>query len=50
MVDGKMLANLLLGSIPAVILGSLLARKLSSRALQISLGCILFFVAIKLIA
>ena len=48
-VDGIMLFNLLLGSIPTVILGSLLAKKISSRALQISLATVLLLVGIKLI-
>lgn len=48
-VDGLMLINLLLGSIPAVICGSLLAKKISSRALQISLATVLLLVGTKLI-
>lgn len=48
-VDGQMLMNLLLGSIPMVIIGSLLAKQLSSRILQVHLGGILLMVAIKLI-
>jgi uncharacterized membrane protein YfcA len=48
-VDGQILLNLLIGSVPSVIVGSLLAKKLSSRSLQLLLGCILFIVSIKLI-
>lgn len=48
-VDGVMLVNLLLGSIPTVILGSLLAKRISSRALQISLAIVLLLVGIKLL-
>lgn len=48
-VDGVMLVNLLFGSIPTVILGSLLAKRISSRALQISLAAVLLLVGIKLI-
>lgn len=48
-VDGQMLMNLLLGSVPMVIIGSLLAKQLSSRILQVLLGGILLLVAIKLI-
>jgi uncharacterized membrane protein YfcA len=48
-VDGVMLVNLLLGSIPTVILGSFLAKKISSRALQISLATVLLLVGVKLI-
>lgn len=48
-VDIVMLVNLLLGSIPAVILGGLLAKKISSRTLQISLAAVLLLVGIKLI-
>lgn len=49
-VDGTMLFNLLLGSVPAVIVGALLAKKFSGRALQIALASILFFIGIKLLA
>lgn len=48
-VGGMMLLNLLMGSIPLVIVGSLLSGKFSSRNLQISLASILFFVGITLI-
>lgn len=49
-VDGQMLMNLLLGSVPMVIIGSLLTKRFSSRNLQMLLGCILLLVALKLIA
>lgn len=47
MVDVHMLLNLLLGSIPAVMVGSLLATKLSGRLLQTSLACVLLMVGMK---
>ncbi len=46
-VDGGMLTSLLLGSIPAVLAGSLVSRKLSSRALQTSLAVVLLMVGVK---
>jgi len=49
-VDGQMLMNLLLGSVPMVIIGSYLTKQFSSRTLQLLLGCILLLVALKLIA
>jgi uncharacterized membrane protein YfcA len=48
-VDGVMLVNLLLGSIPTFIFGSLLAKWISSRALQVSLATVLLLVGVKLI-
>lgn len=48
-VDGEILMNLLLGSVPLVIIGSTLAHKISSRILQLLLGGILLIVALKLI-
>ena len=47
MVDGRMLLSLLCGSIPATIVGSLLARRFSSRWLQVSLAFVLVAVGIK---
>ena len=47
MVDGRMLISLLCGSIPATIVGSLLARRFSSRWLQVSLAFVLLTVGIK---
>lgn len=47
LVDGKMLMSLLAGSIPAVIVGSLLAQRTPARALQIVLACVLLFVGVK---
>lgn len=47
MVDVHMLSNLLMGSVPAVVLGSLLATKLSSRLLQTSLALILLMVGVR---
>jgi len=45
--DGRMLISLLCGSIPATIVGSLLARRFSSRWLQAALAIVLFAVGIK---
>ena len=47
MVDGRMLISLLCGSIPATIVGSLLARRFSSRWLQVALAVVLLAVAVK---
>ncbi|MBF0140973.1 MAG: sulfite exporter TauE/SafE family protein [Magnetococcales bacterium] len=47
LVDGPMLLNLLSGSIPAVILGSLFSLQLDSRWLRIALALVLFAVGIK---
>jgi len=49
-VDELMLFNLLLGSIPAAILGSFLSHKFSGRNLQIFLASILFLVGLKIIS
>lgn len=49
-VDGRMLVSLLTGSIPSVILGSLVAKKTSPRWLQMSLGIVLVIVALKTLA
>lgn len=48
-VDLNLLANLLIGSIPATIFGSLMAQKLNSRLLQIFLAFVLMASGIKLI-
>jgi uncharacterized protein len=47
LVDGKMLLSLLAGSIPAVIVGSLLAQRTPARRLQIALACVLLLVGLK---
>ena len=47
MVDSRMLLSLLCGSIPATIVGSLLARRFSSRWLQVALAFVLVAVGIK---
>jgi uncharacterized membrane protein YfcA len=49
LVDWAMLASLLLGSIPAVILGGLLAQKFSGRIIQVCLGLILLAMSIKVL-
>lgn len=47
MVDWHILASLLAGSIPAVIVGGLSAGKLSGRKLQIALAAVLFAAGLK---
>jgi len=47
MVDSRMLLSLLCGSIPATIVGSLLARRFSSRWLQAALAIVLLAVGMK---
>jgi uncharacterized membrane protein YfcA len=47
LVDGGMLVSMLAGSLPAVALGSLLARRLSSRWLQLALGLVLIAAGAK---
>lgn len=49
LVDWNMLASLLLGSIPGVLLGSSFAGKVKGRWLQILLSVVLFVVGMKLI-
>ena len=49
MVDGWMLASLLVGSIPAVISGSLLAGKITGRWLQIALALVLMAAGVKVL-
>jgi uncharacterized membrane protein YfcA len=48
-VDPWMLASMLLGSIPTIIAGSFLARRVKPRAIQIALASVLLFVAISAI-
>ena len=50
MVDWWMLASLLTGSIPAVLLGSMLAGKISGRWIQIALALVLIAASIKVLA
>jgi uncharacterized protein len=50
MVDWRMLASLLVGSIPAVLLGSMLAGRISGRLIQIGLSVVLMAAGIKVIA
>lgn len=47
MVDGQMLMSLLAGSIPAIIIGSLLAKKVSGRWIQILLAVVLIAAGVK---
>jgi uncharacterized protein len=48
-VDGSMLMSLLTGSIPAVVAGSLLARKCSGRGIQLVLAMALMMAAAKIL-
>ncbi|MBV8048105.1 MAG: sulfite exporter TauE/SafE family protein [Paludibacterium sp.] len=48
-VDWPMLLSLLLGSIPAIVLGSLLAQRLPGRALQLLLALVLISAGVKLV-
>jgi uncharacterized membrane protein YfcA len=50
MVDWWMLASLLVGSIPAVLLGSMLAGKILGRWIQIALALVLMAAGIKVIS
>ncbi len=50
MVDWWMLASLLVGSIPAVLLGSLLAGKIAGRWIQIGLALVLMVAGLKVLA
>lgn len=50
MVDWWMLTSLLMGSIPAVLLGSMLAGKISGRWIQIALALVLMAASVKLLA
>ena len=45
-----MLASLLAGSIPTVILGSMLAGKISDRWIQIALALVLIAAGVKVLA
>jgi uncharacterized membrane protein YfcA len=47
LVDGQMLRSLLAGSIPAVIVGSLLARRFKARWIQIALAVVLLMAGVK---
>lgn len=49
MVDWNMLLNLLAGSVPTVILSSLLARKMTGRWIQIALALVLIAAGIKVV-
>jgi uncharacterized membrane protein YfcA len=48
-VDPWMLASMLLGSIPTIIIGSLLARKVRPRGIQLALASVLLFVGVSTI-
>lgn len=50
MVDGGMLLSLLCGSVPAVLVGSLLAKRFSPRWLQVAVALVLVAVAAKTLA
>lgn len=48
-VDIVILINILMGSVPSVIVGAILTRKFSTIAVQIALAIILFLIGIKLV-
>jgi uncharacterized membrane protein YfcA len=50
MVDGHMLVSLLAGSVPAIIVGGMLARSVSGRGIQIALAFVLVVVGVKTLA
>ncbi|MBN1929154.1 MAG: sulfite exporter TauE/SafE family protein [Chlorobiaceae bacterium] len=47
LVDGNMLVSMLLGSVPAIITGSILAKKVSGRWIQVLLSIVLIAAGIK---
>jgi uncharacterized membrane protein YfcA len=49
MVDGQMLLSLLVGSLPAVVGGSFLARRLAGRWVQVSLALVLIAAGVKVL-
>lgn len=49
LVDGAMLVSMLIGSVPAVVVGTVLAHRLRGRALQVALAVVLAGVAAKLL-
>lgn len=49
-VDYQLLGNLLIGSLPGIVAGSLLAHRVPERALRYFMGMVLFLVGIKLLA
>lgn len=46
-VDGRMLASLLAGSIPAIVAGSYLAQKMTGRGIQMALAVVLMAIGLK---
>jgi len=48
-VDGKLLLSLLVGSIPAAIIGASLAKKMNSNWLKIAIAIVMFVASLKLI-
>jgi uncharacterized membrane protein YfcA len=48
-VDGTILLSLLVGSIPAAILGASLAQKTNQKRLKIAIAAIMFLTGLKLI-
>lgn len=49
-VDGKLLLNLLIGSIPGIIIGALLVQRVSEKLVRIALSAVLVLTGIRLIA
>jgi uncharacterized membrane protein YfcA len=50
LVDSHMLLSLLTGSIPAVIVGSLLAPRFAGRSIQLTLALVLLMAGVKALA
>jgi uncharacterized protein len=48
-VDGRLLASLLIGSIPGIIIGSLLLHRVNERMIQVALAAVLIVVGTKLL-
>lgn len=49
-VDGRLLLNLLIGSIPGIIIGALLVQKVSEKLVRIALSAVLVLTGVRLIA
>jgi uncharacterized membrane protein YfcA len=47
MVDGRMLASMLVGSVPAVLAGSAVSLRIGARWLRLALAAVLALVAVK---
>ncbi len=49
-VDYQLLGNLLIGSLPGIVAGSLMAHRVPEKALRYVMGAVLFVVGVKLLA